>query len=237
MVLVGGCAAVLCTCCQRQAAQDASDRLANLTACLPCCLQVAIKVACAREVQRSSEALASYKYDRFLKAELNAYASVGAWHEASTCIGIPRVFAAGLAGAGPAVLGRLCQSCWRVLVAPPLRPAHLLLAAHHTHQHTGVHCFMPHEPDGRPCVVVSWMAMQRVGQSVWAACKEIRLCVFESDSEPEGWPDITQSSSEPEAGAPRQPSRAWIVQTGKGMIKVRLQAPLLEAADGCADSG
>jgi serine/threonine protein kinase len=86
----------------------------------------------------------------------------------------------------------------------------------------GIHHFTPDEEGkaGRPVVVVSWMAMELVGTSVWHACNHLRWCSAHGDLE--GSPD-TQSSTQPDAEPVARPSsplsRAWITTTGVGMLK------------------
>lgn len=84
----------------------------------------------------------------------------------------------------------------------------------------GKHIFAPAADTEAPWVVISFMAMQLLGQSVWRCMREQRLFVHDSGSEDDPIDDGSSQASG--SGKQWQPSRAWVVKTGKGMLKVRM---------------
>lgn len=73
---------------------------------------------------------------------------------------------------------------------------------------------------------LSYLAMELLGPTVWDAANSMRQMQLKEAAdkavEVEGSVDPStprQLSQEP----PRAPSSAWVIQTGKGMLKVRAQ--------------
>lgn len=84
----------------------------------------------------------------------------------------------------------------------------------------GIHNFAPDFDDDRPVFKVSFMAMELLGPSCWGAANSMHLHqdVIEDS---EAWSE-DGLDSQPGHKSPRMPSTEWIVQTGKGMLKVGL---------------
>ena len=92
-------------------------------------------------------------------------------------------------------------------------PAHQLplSLAHSIFQcSVGLHKLVPNTPEGKP-VYVSYMAMQRLGDSIWTCCHRMtQRTVYNA-----------ATGREETKTVPYQPSRDSVVFAGLGMLKVR----------------
>lgn len=75
--------------------------------------------------------------------------------------------------------------------------------------------------DDRPVFTLSYLAMELLGATCWAAMNAIRQhheATASTDSDDDD--DAEYSSQHDNRPSTREPSTVWIVQTGKGMLKV-----------------
>lgn len=92
----------------------------------------------------------------------------------------------------------------------------------------GIQHFAPDLDDDRPSSMISFMAMELLGPSIWDAANHMRMHqqVIEDS---EAWSD-DELDSQPAHESLCEPSTAWIVQTGKGMLQVRSACAAIKPA-------
>lgn len=73
--------------------------------------------------------------------------------------------------------------------------------------------------DDRPVFTVSYLAMELLGATCWTAVNAMRQYQEATACTDSGVDDSDAECSQPDIPSTREPSTAWVVETGKGMLK------------------